>query len=426
MGIISYRNRNKGVIDKNGKAKKANWEYRFEGAKIGGKRTAFTKCGFATKQECAAAAAKAYEEYMTAGSVFEGTDMSYSDCIDSWLENYVAIRCNEITQYNYRKRMDFLVRPALGKYLLTALRREAIQNFMNDLVKRQYSRNSLVNVLGMLTSSLRYAKRQGWIAFNPADDIDLPSSRQCTKLRKVEREPVPKEIMEKIFERFPEGHPAHMAYRLAYHCGLRIGEVYGLSWDDVDLRKGELIVKQQAQWSDAKYAYCLVTPKYDSVRRVKLDNVIWEILKREKRRQYEGRLKAGEKYVQLFVDEEGCLNTEGNGEPVRLVMTRLDGTYIQSRTTTYYNSVVKNEIGWEKFDFHSLRHTHATELCEAGVNIKEIQRRLGHSTMEVTSKRYLHATEKMEQDSVELMNRMHSTEEAGPDKDGPKLLQLVK
>ena len=198
--------------------------------------------------------------------------------------------------------------------------------------------------------------------------------------RKVEREPVPKEIMEKIFERFLEGHPAHMAYRLAYHCGLRIGEVYGLSWDDVDLRKGELIVKQQAQWSDAKYAYCLVTPKYDSVRRVKLDNVIWEILKREKRRQYEGRLKAGEKYVQLFVDEDGRLNTEGNGEPVRLVMTRPDGRYIQERTTTYYNSVVKNEIGWEKFDFHSLRHTHATELCEAGVNIKEIQRRLGHST----------------------------------------------
>ncbi len=66
----------------------------------------------------------------------------------------------------------------------------------------------------------------------------------------------------------------------------------------------------------------------------------------------------------------------------------------------------KNPI-YRKFDFHSLRHTHATELCEAGVNIKEIQRRLGHSTMEVTSKRYLHATELMEDQSVELMNAMH-------------------
>lgn len=424
MGIITYRNRNKGVADKNGKAKKANWEYRFEGAKIGGKRTSFTKCGFATKQECVTAATKAYEEYMTAGSVFEGTDMSYSDCIDSWLENYVSIRCNENTQYNYRKRMDHLVRPVLGKYLLTALRRETIQNFMNDLVKRQYSRNSLVNVLGMLTSSLRYAKRQGWIVSNPADDIDLPNGRQCTKLRKVEREPVPKEIMEKIFERFPEGHPAHIAYRLAYHCGLRIGEVYGLAWNDIDLKNGELVVKQQAQWSDTQYAYCLVPPKYDSVRRVKLDKVIWSLLIREKRRQYEGRLQTGTKYTQLFIDGEGRLNTVGKGEAIWLVMTRPDGTYIQERTTCWYNSVVRNELGWTKFDFHSLRHTHATELCEAGVNIKEIQRRLGHSTMEVTSKRYLHATEQMELDSIELMNQMHGVKE--PIGDALELIQMVK
>ena len=68
---------------------------------------------------------------------------------------------------------------------------------------------------------------------------------------------------------------------------------------------------------------------------------------------------------------------------------------------TYAARVVKRELGYEKFDFHSLHHTHATELSEAGVNIKEIQRRLGHSTMDVTSKRYLHATKVMEEDCVE-------------------------
>ena len=63
------------------------------------------------------------------------------------------------------------------------------------------------------------------------------------------------------------------------------------------------------------------------------------------------------------------------------------------------NMMCLNEVigVYEKFDFHSFRHTHATELSEAGVNIKEIQRRLGHSTMDVTSKRYLHATKAMEE-----------------------------
>ena len=424
MGVISYRNRNAGKKDKNGKTKKPNWEYRFEGAKIAGKRTSFTKSGFDTKQECVRAATLAHEEYITSGSVFEATNMSYSDCIDSWLENYVAIRCNESTQYNYRKRMDFLIRPVLGKYALAALRRETIQNFMNSLVKKEYSRNSLVNVLGMLTSSLRYAKRQGWIANNPADDIDLPQGRQCAKLRKVEREPVPREIMEKIFERFPEGHPAHLPYMLAYHCGLRIGEVYGLSWDDIDLEAGELEVRQQIQWSDQKYSWCLVPPKYDSCRRVKLDNEIWGLLKRERQRHIAGKITHGAEYNHLYVDEDDKLNTEGHGREVDLVLTREDGTYIQSRTTDHYNKVVRKELGWQKFDFHSLRHTHATELCEIGVNIKEIQRRLGHSTMEVTSKRYLHATEQMELDSVELMNQMHGS--VGPTGNGPGMLSIVR
>ena len=73
---------------------------------------------------------------------------------------------------------------------------------------------------------------------------------------------------------------------------------------------------------------------------------------------------------------------------------------------THSTRVIKSELGYEKFDFHSLRHPHATELSEAGVNIKEIQRRLGHSTMDVTSKRYLHATKAMGEESVEKMNRM--------------------
>ena len=108
----------------------------------------------------------------------------------------------------------------------------------------------------------------------------------------------------------------------------------------------------------------------------------------------------------IEIDDDGYLNTKKRGQPVHMVNTRLDGTYVQERTMTHSTRVVKNEVGYEKFDFHSLRHTHATELSEAGVNIKEIQRRLGHSTMDVTSKRYLHATKAMEEESIEKMNRM--------------------
>ena len=68
------------------------------------------------------------------------------------------------------------------------------------------------------------------------------------------------------------------------------------------------------------------------------------------------------------------------------------------------------EFTHDEFDSHRLRHTHATELSEAGVNIKEIQRRRGHSTLEITTRRYIHATDRMEQESIDIMNRMYGCE----------------
>ena len=92
MASISYRNRNKGKLDSDGRAKKANWEYRFFGASINGVVQRFEKSGFRTKDDAIKAGTQAFNEYMNGGSVFVASDVSYSDCLDSWMENYVAIQ----------------------------------------------------------------------------------------------------------------------------------------------------------------------------------------------------------------------------------------------------------------------------------------------------------------------------------------------
>jgi len=56
-----------------------------------------------------------------------------------------------------------------------------------------------------------------------------------------------------------------------------------------------------------------------------------------------------------------------------------------------------------KFDFHSLRHTHATMLLESGANIKDIQKRLGHSKLSTTMDTYSHVTDKMESETVNIL-----------------------
>ena len=426
MNHITYRDRNKGKSYNDGRPKQPNWAYRFEVASVRGKRQFIEKCGFSTKNEAVIAGIKAFQQYNTCGSVFEESNMSYSDCLDSWLENYVSLRCIPTTQAQYERYLALYIRPALGKYRLSTIRRETVQNFINGMFRDRFARNTLVNILGILTNSFRYAKKQGWIMVSPAEDIDLPTNRQCANSRQKVREPVPRQVIDKIFERFPEGHPNRIGIMLAYHCGLRLGEAYGLEWDDVNLNYGIVTVQHQVQWSQALHGFMIVPPKYDSCRQIRLDNVMWEFLKREKERQEEGRIKAGEDYLQLYLDENSLLNAEQRGQPVYMVNTRPDGSYIRENVAKYVTRIVKQELGYPKFDFHSLRHTHATELCEAGVNIKEIQRRLGHSTMEITSKRYLHATSIMEEQSVELMNKMFGNEDTQCADTELKILRFAK
>ena len=98
------------------------------------------------------------------------------------------------------------------------------------------------------------------------------------------------------------------------------------------------------------------------------------------------------------------------GEEIELVLIRDDGRFILPEVTHNISHVVRKELGYELFDFHSLRHTHATELCENGVNLKEIQRRLGHKSFEVTNRIYLHATDAMERESMEIMKKMYGEE----------------
>ena len=407
MAGISYRNRNKNLRTVDGRPRKPSWEYRFYGATIRGKRQVIQKSGFATKQEAVIAGNKAYTEYMQAGSVFTPSEMSYSDCLDAWLTDYVAIKCKETTRAGYAKSVELYIRPALGKYRLAAIKPENIQQFINDIYYKSFSRNTLTNLLGIISNSMRFAKRRRWIQYSPAEDIDLPGTRECRNQRHVVRDAISRQDLEKVFTRFPEGHSCHLPMMLAYHCGLRLGEVFGLTWDDIDLQNGILTVNRQIQWVHNLSRWRFTSPKYESTRVIPLDNVIWALLKREHARQSRDRLRIGRNYLRYFTDKDDLL-CQGEGEKeVRLVHVRWDGSYIQSRTTQHSNHVIKTELGVTHFDFHSLRHTHATELCEAGVNLKEIQRRLGHKSMEITTRKYIHATDEMQRQSLEIMNRMY-------------------
>lgn len=134
-----------------------------------------------------------------------------------------------------------------------------------------------------------------------------------------------------------------------------------------------------------------------AVRTISVDIDTMNILKKYHRKQLENRLEYGEYYTEHYLldekDEKG--NTIQRIIPVqRCIPCMLPQADV----------VFRRENG-EPFGFHSLRHTHATMLAEAGANPEAVRKRLGHTDIEITLKYYTHVTEKLEADMLEKIEK---------------------
>ena len=385
------------------------WEYRFYTAVVSGKRKRISKSGFRTKKEAEAAEAKAKNQYNNAGMVFKPSEISVADYYELWLDKYCAINCKYKTIESYRKRIKNLINPAIGNFKLCSLQPATIQQLINDLFNNGYSRNTIVSIKGLLTGALDYAVEPlQYIPFNPAKAIRLPSKRATPKVpsRKKEKIPLTDEQMTKILERFPEGHSAHLPLQLAWRVGLREGEVFALQWKDIDFETGTLTVSHQAQMIDN--AWTLVPPKYDSIRTVKIDSELLNLLQRTKLKQENDRREYGEYYQRLWLTETNQISTIQTDREAFFINVRDNGTYIQPRILMHVGRVVHYELGYKEYDYHTLRHTHSTKLYENGATLIDIKARLGHCD-EKTTIRYTHDSEKQQERTNALVEAIFAS-----------------
>ena len=96
-----------------------------------------------------------------------------------------------------------------------------------------------------------------------------------------------------------------------------------------------------------------------------------------------------------------------NKEDIRLICVDQQGKMLTTKRFIDCANTIKKELGI-KFNFHMLRHTHATILAESGANPKNIQLRLGHTNISTTLQTYIHSTESMDEESVDLFEKNFS------------------
>lgn len=400
------------------------WQYQFEGAKIEGKRKQITKSGFKTKKEALEAGVKALAEYNNSGSHFEPTEMSVSDYFDYWYENYVVVNLKIHTQRTYKLCIENHIKPELGIYKLKSLTPAILQKFINTKFTNGFGKSHLKQLAGVLSGALKYAVYPGeFIKENPMQYTSLPKYEETNT---SSTRYITQDEWNKILDRFPSSSCFYIPLIIGYFTGFRISETLGLTWNDIDLENKTISINKILYYNDkSKSWYFGPTKTKTSDRTIKIGDTLINILKKHKKNQLENKLKYGGYYTCTYEGEE-IVNSKKyrplysfpaslpvqNLKKLDMVCTRENGDIVTTNSFKYASKVIHYELGISNFCYHALRHLHATTLIENGAEIKDVQMRLGHSDIETTYNTYVHHTKQMENNSVEIFEKVANLKES--------------
>lgn len=395
----------------------SKWYYSFEASSVDGKRKRIERVGGRTKREALVALRLALQEYNNVGLHFEPSEISVADYMDYWLKNYVEMNCKFNTIDGYTRIINNHIKPSIGSYKLKSVSPAILQQFMNEKATQGYSKSYLVNMLTVLSGSFKAAVfPYEFIRDNPMQYVKLPKNKH--RKYDTDRKVITVDEFNTIIERFPEGSTFYMPLQIAYHTGTRIGECCALTWDDVDLENGTISINKIILKQEKKQWYFGTTKTESSVRKIPIGKTLVSILKRHRKWQMENRLKYGQYYYHYYVNKEdrvygsdGLTDFKSADQPVHFVCTAESGKLVTPETVKYCSRVINYEL-LIQFNFHALRHTHATLLIENGANMKDVQERLGHSRLATTMDTYTHVTEKMSNDTVAIFEKICQRQES--------------
>lgn len=387
--------------------KRATWRYRFEAAPVGGKRRRVEKSGFRTKKEALVAGTKAYNEYLNVGRTFVPSEISVADYLDEWLDlKQTQIKQSSIKNYSYM--IERYVKPALGNYRLKSITAADIQRLITDMFNSGVSRSTISATRSVMVQAFSHAVEPlNYISVAPIQGVRLPSKRVKPPVptREKPRRALTLDEWHTIISRFPEKSNSHLPLMFGFHTGMREGEVLGLTWDDIDLEHATLYVRKQSRGYNLDERY-ITDPKFDSFRQIEIGDTLFQLILREKERQDKLKEMLGDDYPRYYQAADGTIVRTTTDTELDFVVRRKDGRCCSRHIIKYTSEVIHHKLNLPTFDYHTLRHTHATMLVEADTSPKPtaVQARLGHRNIQTTLKYYTHLTDTMREQLRDIVN----------------------
>ena len=317
------------------------------------------------------------------GRLVEPSRMTLSEYLDEWLEVSAHQRLRVRTFKEYRMQLDRYVRPALGNRRLTELSTPVIQRLYTDMLARGLSARTVQLTHAILRRALQVAVHWDKLPYNPAAGVELPTKTRSSgggADGEIADESKPLKVMTDTqagrFLKLAATDRWGALLTLLLTTGLRPSEAIALKWSDIDLAAQTLQVARTLKQVDGRWVF--EPPK-----------------NRNSRRQV--ALAQGTVRALSTLPQTGELVFVGDaGKPVGL----------RSVIDYHYKPLLEQAGIDRSLRLYDLRHTHATLLLLAGVNIKVVSERLGHASVTITLNTYSHVLPTMQRESAAKLDAM--------------------
>ena len=333
-------------------------------------------------------------------------DLTINDLFHRWMQLKRGLKDNTFQNYIYMYTQ--FVELDFGDMKVADLKRTDVRAFYNMLAdERHLKANTIDNVHTVLHQVLELGVEDDYLRYNPSDNAlkELKKAHNNDSEKRRALTIPEQELFEKFLKQEGQYHRWYPIFEVLLWTGLRVGEITGLRWCDIDFEDETICINHTlVYYNKGKVegcAFAVNTPKTEAGKRtVPMLPKVKEAFILEKQYQDECGIKCNvtvDGYTDfIFINRFGGVQHQGTlNKALRRIIRDCNYEVLD-------NNQGKNVVTLPRFSNHSLRHTFTTRMCEAGVNIKAMQDILGHADAETTMQIYAEATRDLKRS--ELLN----------------------
>ena len=373
-----------GSIEKRGKK-----SYRLtvsEGFDLNGRPMIHRKTIHGTKKEAEVELAKFVTEVQN-GLVIDGKSLKFSEFVEVWKRDYGSKELAPTTYKRYCRMLETRILPYFGHFYINKIRPTDIMKFYDLLekdtqlvrkkgnngskTKKPLSGKTILEHHRLLRAMLHRAVYWQLIVSNPAERVQPPKAKK-PKRRSYDDEQT-KILLENLEKLTVEDTKYKVAIILTIFTGVRLGELMGLEWQDVDFRNGIISINRSSQYLSDMGVFTKVPKTESSIREIAIPEFIISLLEEYK----------------LWYEEQKSLYGELWTNSNRLFV-QADGKPMHPSSISKWFVKYVGTIGLPVINFHGLRHTNASLLVAQNVDIAVVSARLGHAQISTTLDFYVH------------------------------------